>query len=44
VVVKKVISLCVTFDHRVIDGMHASHMVKTMKKIFANPEQELGEL
>ena len=42
VVVRKVISLCVTFDHRVIDGMHASHMVKTMKKIFANPEAELG--
>lgn len=42
VVVKKVVSLCVTFDHRVIDGMHASHMVKTMKKIFANPAEELG--
>lgn len=40
--VKKVVSLCVTFDHRVIDGMHASHMSKTIKKIFANPEEELG--
>lgn len=42
VIVKKVASLCVTFDHRVIDGMHASHMIKTMKKIFAHPEHELG--
>lgn len=40
--VKKVISLCVTFDHRVIDGMHASHMAKTLKNIFANPNSELG--
>lgn len=42
VVVKRVVSLCVTFDHRVIDGMHASHMAKTLKKIFANPMEELG--
>lgn len=42
VMVKPVISLCVTFDHRVIDGMHASHMAKTLKKIFAHPEAELG--
>jgi pyruvate/2-oxoglutarate dehydrogenase complex dihydrolipoamide acyltransferase (E2) component len=42
IVVKPVISLCVTFDHRVIDGMHASHMAKTLKKIFAHPEAELG--
>lgn len=40
--VKPVVSLCVTFDHRVIDGMHASHMAKTLKKIFVNPEVELG--
>lgn len=43
VIVKKVMSLCVTFDHRVIDGMHASHMAKTLKSIFENPERELGE-
>lgn len=42
ITVKPVISLCVTFDHRVIDGMHASHMAKTLKKIFAHPEAELG--
>lgn len=42
IVVKKVVSLCVTFDHRVIDGMHASHMARTLKKIFAEPVKELG--
>lgn len=42
IVAKKVVSLCVTFDHRVIDGMHASHMARTLKKIFANPKLELG--
>jgi pyruvate/2-oxoglutarate dehydrogenase complex dihydrolipoamide acyltransferase (E2) component len=42
VLVKNVVSLSVTFDHRVIDGMHASHMARTLKKIFAHPEQELG--
>ena len=35
--------LCATFDHRLIDGMHASHMVRTLQRIFANPEKELGE-
>jgi pyruvate/2-oxoglutarate dehydrogenase complex dihydrolipoamide acyltransferase (E2) component len=34
--------LCATIDHRVIDGMHASHMVKTLRQIFAQPEVELG--
>jgi pyruvate dehydrogenase E2 component (dihydrolipoamide acetyltransferase) len=42
VVVRNVVSLCVTFDHRVIDGMHASHMARTLKKIFINPEAEIG--
>jgi pyruvate/2-oxoglutarate dehydrogenase complex dihydrolipoamide acyltransferase (E2) component len=34
--------LCFTFDHRLIDGVHAAHMVKTLHKIFAEPEQELS--
>ncbi|MCM2323939.1 MAG: 2-oxo acid dehydrogenase subunit E2 [Oligoflexia bacterium] len=40
--VAPVSKICVTFDHRLIDGIHASHMSKTVKKIFANPEAELG--
>jgi pyruvate dehydrogenase E2 component (dihydrolipoamide acetyltransferase) len=34
--------LCVTIDHRLIDGMHAAKMAKTMLAVFANPEGELG--
>jgi pyruvate dehydrogenase E2 component (dihydrolipoamide acetyltransferase) len=42
IAIKKVVSLCVTFDHRVIDGMHASHMANTLKRIFADPDLELA--
>jgi pyruvate/2-oxoglutarate dehydrogenase complex dihydrolipoamide acyltransferase (E2) component len=41
VVVLPMIRLCVTFDHRVIDGVHASHMCRTIKRIFEHPETEL---
>jgi pyruvate dehydrogenase E2 component (dihydrolipoamide acetyltransferase) len=40
--IAKVARLCVTLDHRLIDGMHASHMAKTLTAIFADPERELG--
>lgn len=40
--VAQVSRLCVTLDHRLIDGMHASHMAKTLTSIFAHPERELG--
>jgi hypothetical protein len=36
--------LFATFDHRVLDGMHAAKMVKIIKRIFADPEGELGPL
>lgn len=39
--IKKILPLCATFDHRLIDGVHASHMVRSIKQIFANPEFEL---
>ena len=42
VVVASVIKLCTTFDHRVIDGVHASQLASALKSIFANPESELG--
>ena len=41
VVVRKMLRICATFDHRVIDGVHAAHMLKSLHKIFANPEAEL---
>ncbi|MEO5970900.1 MAG: 2-oxo acid dehydrogenase subunit E2 [Bdellovibrionia bacterium] len=40
--VGKTVLLCATIDHRVIDGMHASRMVKTLRRIFADPQKELG--
>ena len=44
VVPGKVLRACATFDHRVLDGMHAAHMSKVMKKIFEDPETWLGPL
>lgn len=40
----KMVRAFATFDHRVLDGMHASKMSKTLKRIFADPEKELGPL
>lgn len=34
--------LCVTFDHRVIDGVHAAKLSQAMTAIFADPWKELG--
>jgi pyruvate dehydrogenase E2 component (dihydrolipoamide acetyltransferase) len=34
--------LCVTIDHRLIDGMHAAKMSRTLLGIFADPERTLG--
>ena len=36
--IAKICNVCVTFDHRLIDGAHASQMVKTLVKTFAEPE------
>ena len=41
VTVAKMLRVCATFDHRVLDGMHAAKMAKTLKRIFADPEKEL---
>ncbi|MCA9631979.1 MAG: 2-oxo acid dehydrogenase subunit E2 [Myxococcales bacterium] len=40
----KVLRAFATFDHRVLDGMHASKMSRTISRIFADPEGELGAL
>lgn len=39
-----VIQLGITFDHRLIDGVHAAKMALLLKRIFNNPEAELGNL
>ena len=36
------IKLCATFDHRLIDGIHASNMAHTLKAIFNDPKKELN--
>lgn len=42
IVIAPMLTLSVTFDHRLVDGVHGSHMAQTLKKIFAQPEKELG--
>lgn len=37
-----VIQLGVTFDHRLIDGIHAAKMATSLNRIFSNPEAEMG--
>jgi len=41
IVIRPMVKLCATFDHRLIDGMHAAHMNRTIKKLFENPEKEM---
>ncbi len=42
VVAAPMLPMCVTFDHRLIDGAHGGKMMKTLNSIMENPEQELG--
>ncbi len=41
VVARPIMQIGVTFDHRLIDGIHASQMAADFKKCFANPEKYL---
>jgi pyruvate dehydrogenase E2 component (dihydrolipoamide acetyltransferase) len=40
---RPVLSIGVTFDHRLIDGVHAAQMSDEFKKCFAEPEEYFGE-
>ena len=42
IVISEVVGLYFTVDHRVIDAVPAGYMVETLRKIFGNPEIELG--
>lgn len=42
VVIEEQMRICVTFDHRLVDGMVASHMTKTITRILLNPEAEFA--
>jgi pyruvate dehydrogenase E2 component (dihydrolipoamide acetyltransferase) len=39
---RRLCNLCVTFDHRILDGAHAARMTRTMEEMFAHPDQYLG--
>ena len=39
--VRPILPIAVTFDHRLIDGIHASQMAADFKKCFAEPEKYL---
>lgn len=41
--IRKVLPIGVTFDHRLIDGIHASQMARDFKKCFENPSEFLFE-
>lgn len=42
VVAARVFCACWTFDHRIIDGVHAAQMARTFETICSDPETELG--
>jgi pyruvate dehydrogenase E2 component (dihydrolipoamide acetyltransferase) len=44
IVVGDVLRVFATFDHRVLDGMHAAKMQRTITRLFADPEAGFGPL
>jgi pyruvate/2-oxoglutarate dehydrogenase complex dihydrolipoamide acyltransferase (E2) component len=40
----KVMRLCASFDHRFIDGLHASVLAKTVRELLENPFEKLDPL
>jgi pyruvate/2-oxoglutarate dehydrogenase complex dihydrolipoamide acyltransferase (E2) component len=44
IVVGKILRCFATFDHRVLDGVHAAKMSKTLRRIFDDPEAGFGPL
>lgn len=41
ITIRRILPITVTFDHRFIDGVHASQMTSDIKKCFAEPEKYL---
>ncbi len=44
IVVRKVMGIHATFDHRIIDGFHAAIMSKVLREYFANPDEMFGAI
>lgn len=42
VVIKPMLKLCATFDHRVVDGVHAAKLCTTLREVLADPDKHLG--
>lgn len=42
--VAQMMKIFATFDHRILDGAHASHMSKTMRKWFEDPYTHFGPI
>ncbi len=39
VTIRKILPICITFDHRFIDGVHAAQMVRDFKTCISEPEK-----
>lgn len=39
--VRPILRLCATFDHRLVDGVHAAHMVRELRAFFSDPQSQL---
>lgn len=44
VVPGRVMKVCATFDHRVLDGAHAAVMVRTLRQWMEDPYRHFGAL
>ena len=42
VVARQIMPVCITFDHRLMDGIHASHLSREFKLYFNEPEKYFG--
>ncbi len=40
-VVRPILKLCATFDHRIVDGVHAAKLCSVMREIILDPEQHM---
>lgn len=41
VVIRPMLKLCATFDHRVVDGVHAAKLCQTLREVMADPARHL---
>lgn len=39
---RPIMPVCITFDHRLMDGIHASHLSREFKLYFSDPEKYFG--